>query len=98
MNLKEAKSLYAGRHIFAKGRYNANGTAMGAKVTSVKTWKTRPNEVEIHYKRGMYEYGTVNEREIANFTTKEPAARKPKKPAKKVLRTPRPYYPQYGIR
>lgn len=98
MNLREAKSLYAGRIVYAKGRYNADGTAMRAKVTSVKTWKTRPNEVEIHGRHGIYDFFTITTGELASYTLTEPAARKPKKSAKKVLRTPRPYYPQYGIR
>ncbi len=28
-------------------------------ITSVKTWKTRADEIEVHYKFGLYEYGTL---------------------------------------
>ena len=79
MNLAEAKRLRTGQSIYAKGRYNSDGTAMRGKVTSVKTWKTRPDQIEIHYKRGLYEYGVIDQRELANFTTKEPARKSPKK-------------------
>ena len=27
------------------------------KITSVKTWKTRPGYADVHWKYGMYEYG-----------------------------------------
>jgi hypothetical protein len=47
--------------------------------TSIKTWKTRPNNVEIHYKRGMYEYGTFNQSELGEITTREPERIKPLK-------------------
>ena len=79
MILSEAKRLRVGQHIYAKGRYNSDGTAMRGKVTSVKTWKTRPSNIEVHYKRGMYEYGVINERELGGFTTREPARKSPKK-------------------
>lgn len=34
-----------------------NGKICRVKITSVKTWKTRPNELLIGWKFGMYEYG-----------------------------------------
>jgi hypothetical protein len=79
MLLNEAKHLRSGQYVYAKGRYNSDGTAMKGRVTSVKTWKTRPSEVEIHYKHGMYDTGSFNERDLADFTTKEPARKSPKK-------------------
>lgn len=79
ISLAQAKKLRPGRIMYAIGQYNADGTAMRAKVNGkVQTWKTRPDEVKIPYKRGMYEYGYVTERDLRNFTLKEPAARKPK--------------------
>ena len=79
MQLSEAKHLRVGQLIYSKTRYNSDGTAMKAKVTSVKTWKTRPAEVEVRYKRGMYEYGTINQNELTEFTLREPARKDPKK-------------------
>ncbi len=79
MLLSEAKHLRSGQYIYAKGRYNSDGSAMRGKVTSVKTWVTRPKEVEVHYKHGMYDFGSFNERDLDGFTTKEPARKSPKK-------------------
>lgn len=64
MNLQEAKTLKAGDYIHTPHKFNADGTPMRAKVTSVKTWKRSPERVEIRYKRGLYEYGAFNEREL----------------------------------
>jgi hypothetical protein len=40
---------------------------MRAKITSVKTWKRNPEKVEVRYKRGLYEYGTLREYELEDF-------------------------------
>ena len=61
MTLSQAKNLHANGYIHHVTKTNADGTPIRAKVTSVKTWKTRPNEVEIRVKRGMYEYATFSE-------------------------------------
>lgn len=64
MNLQEAKQLKQGDYIHTPKKLNADGTPMRARVTSVKTWKRSPERVEVRYKRGLYEYGTINEREV----------------------------------
>lgn len=84
ISLKQAKALKPGQIMYAIGQYNADGTAMRAKVNGkVQTWKTRPDEVKIPYKRGMYEYGYIRENDLKNFSLTEPPARKP---AKKLVR------------
>ena len=73
MDLKTAKALKQGQEIYHKTLKNADGTTPRmAKVTSVKTWKTRPNEVLVKIKRGLYQYGTINETEICQITDKAP--------------------------
>ena len=42
-------------------------TARRAKVTSIKTWKTRP-EIEIHIKYGLYENGITTVYPDGHFT------------------------------
>jgi hypothetical protein len=37
-----------------------DGTARDVKITSIKTWKTRPNDVRIGVKYGMYEYASFD--------------------------------------
>lgn len=51
MTPSELKALSGHAHIIAN-----DGTVRNVKVTSVKVWKTRPNDVEIGVKYGMYEY------------------------------------------
>uniref|UniRef100_A0A6M3L671 Uncharacterized protein n=1 Tax=viral metagenome TaxID=1070528 RepID=A0A6M3L671_9ZZZZ len=56
MNIQEAKKLKSGSTVYHVTRKNADGTPMKARVTSVKTWKTRPNDVVVSVKHGLYEY------------------------------------------
>ena len=67
MNLQEAKTLKAGDYIHHVTKKNSDGTPMRARVTSVKTWKRSPERIEVRYKRGLYEYGTLNERELGQI-------------------------------
>ena len=64
MTLQEAKSLKGGdivHHVWLK---NADGTPMRAKVLSVKTWKTRPNEVLVSVKHGLWDFAKFREYEL----------------------------------
>ena len=79
MLLSEAKSLRHGQLVYIKGLYNSDGTAARARVTGkVKTWKTRPSDVEVPIKRGMYDSGYVTSRNLDRFTLTEPARVRPK--------------------
>lgn len=51
LSLQECKELKY--HALAIGR---DGRIANVKITSVKTWKTRPN-VKIGWKFGLYEFG-----------------------------------------
>ena len=64
MNLQEAKQLKQGDYIHHVSKKNSDGSPMRARVTSIKTWKRSPECVEVRYKRGLYEYGAFNEREL----------------------------------
>lgn len=71
MTLSEAKKLPHGSIIHDNcGHYgfNADGTPRRFKVTSVKTWKTRPNEIRVNLKWGMYQYLSMNEHEIGRLS------------------------------
>lgn len=37
-------------------------TVSTVKVTSIKQWKRRPNDLDINYKYGLYTYGTIQVR------------------------------------
>lgn len=67
MELQTAKNLRTGVYIYHVSKKNADGSPMRAKVTSIKTWKRDPGRVEIHYKRGLYEYGVITESELSMF-------------------------------
>jgi hypothetical protein len=64
MTLEQAKSLERGEYVHHVTKKNADGTPMRARVTSVKTWKTRPGCVEVHVKHGLYDYATFSAIEL----------------------------------
>jgi len=69
MTLSEAKALKRGDMIYHKYLQNADGTAMRYRVNGkIRTWKTRPNEVQVPLKRGLYEYGHLTEENLGLFT------------------------------
>ena len=67
MTIHEAKNLKPGDYIHVQDKHNADGSPMRARITSVKTWKTRPLAILIGYKRGLYEYGKFDETELERF-------------------------------
>ena len=72
MKLSEAKKLRQGDMVYHIEKKNADGTAMRAKVTSVKTWKRSPERVLIGLKHGLYDYFKFDENEIYLITLDEP--------------------------
>lgn len=64
LTLDAAKSLKAGQWIYSTTSHNAKGEAHRVKITSVKTWKTRPNEVLIGAKFGLYRYLKISQNEL----------------------------------
>ena len=67
MTLTEAKTLKTGDYIHHVIKKNADGTPMRARVTSIKTWKSSPERVEVRCKHGLYEYATFKERELSQI-------------------------------
>jgi len=53
LTLNECKALDSGNHAQILDQF---GRVAEVKITSVKTWKTRP-DVQIGWKFGLYEYG-----------------------------------------
>lgn len=56
LTFEECKALASESHCHI---LDQQGKIARVKVTSVKTWKRRPDEMEIHCKFGLYEYFTV---------------------------------------
>jgi len=69
ITLEQAKALKNGDHIHHNTATNADGTPQRFRISGKpKTWKTRPNEVKVPIKRGMYENGYLTEDNIAEFS------------------------------
>ena len=66
MTLEQAKALKAGMIVYSTVKKNVR-----AKVTSVKLWKTRPDNIEVHVKRGLYEYAVFNQDELELITVNQ---------------------------
>lgn len=78
MNLREAKNLRYHQWVYHKKWRNSDGSPYGVRVNGkVQTWKTRPNEVRVPIKRGMYEYGYITESDLNDWTL-QPQQRLPK--------------------
>jgi hypothetical protein len=68
MTLEQAKQLVCGDIVHHKTAKNADDTPQRFRVNGKpKIWKTRPNEVQVPVKRGMYEFGYLTEHNIAEF-------------------------------
>lgn len=66
------KTVTSGGMIYHREAKNADGSAARARVTSVKTWVTRPNDFVIGWKHGKYEYGKITPHNASEWTTVEP--------------------------
>lgn len=64
MDLQSAKLLKTGDTLITPQYSNADGTPQRWKVTSIKTWKTRPTEISIGLKRGLKEYAKINQNQL----------------------------------
>lgn len=102
ITVAQAKKLRHGQTIWLKDAWDSNGTAAHCRVSGkVQLWKTRPNDFKVPVKRGLYDNGYITPDNAVRFSLIQPSSKKPTKVIGKrpfVPRTPRPYYPQYGIR
>ena len=65
ITLTEAKALTTNDTLHHATNKNADGTPQRWRVNgAVKTWKTRPSEVKIPVKHGMYDYGYVTQDDL----------------------------------
>lgn len=102
ITIAQAKKLKNGQIVYTPGFYNADGSAQRWKVSGMpKTFKD-PDRVKVPIKHGMYEHWHIDETNIQGFALKEPkpqtkTQRKKSAEDRKKPRTPRPYYPQYGL-
>ena len=65
ITLTEAKALTTNDTLHHTTNVNADGSPQRWRVNgAVKTWKTRPSEVKIPVKHGMYDYGYVTQDDL----------------------------------
>jgi len=99
ISVSQAKNLRPGQLVYLVNSWDSDGKPSRAKVNGrVQTWKTRPNDFKVPLKRGLYDTGYLTPSNADRFTLTEPPSKKPSKKLPAARRTPRPYYPQYGIR
>lgn len=68
MRLSEAKKLEYDMHVCHKTLKNKDGTPMRFKVNGrPKTWKTRPDAVQVPLKRGLREYLYMTQDDVADY-------------------------------
>lgn len=73
LTLKQAKSLRVGQTLYHLKNKNADGTAQRWKVNGKpKTWKTRPEQVSVPIKHGLYSYDTLTHRDLHLVSLQEP--------------------------
>lgn len=62
ITLEEAKNLRPGTTLYHVKNRNAKGDAQRWKVNGKpKTWKTRPEEVRVPLKHGLYDYDYLDQ-------------------------------------
>ena len=75
MTFDEAKSLEVGQIVYCNTFTNADGTACRWKINGkVKTWKRDETRIQIPVKRGMYQYGYIDETNFGCFSLTEDEA------------------------
>lgn len=72
LTLEAAKNLRSGDELWVRNEFNARKQPYRVRVTSVKTWKTRPNEILVGVKYGLYNYWKIAQWELDNYSLERP--------------------------
>lgn len=64
ISIQQAKNLTPGTILYHALNKNKKGEPQKWKVTSVKVWKTRPNEVEVRLKHGLKHFDRLREYDL----------------------------------
>ncbi len=80
LTLEQAKKLHYGQTVYLIGQWDASGEPSKCRVMGkVHTWKTRPSEVRVPVKRGMYDSGYIDHHNLSRFTLIRPESKKGKR-------------------
>jgi hypothetical protein len=72
ITLDQAKKLKYNQTLYHMINKNADGTPQRWRVNGkVKTWKTKPNRVQVPLKHGLYDYDYLTESELELVTLDE---------------------------
>ena len=75
ITLAQAKTLKYGDILYHRTNRNADGSAQRWKVNGrPKTWVTRPNQVRVPLKHGLYTYDYLTESDLELVSLDEPTA------------------------
>jgi hypothetical protein len=73
LTIEQAKALQSGDVLYVQVTSSLGRTSWKRmRVTSVKTWKTRPNEVRVGLKFGLYSAGALTERNLEYASLENP--------------------------
>lgn len=69
LTLEEAKALRTGTTIYMINHTNRDGSPVRWKVNgAVKTWKTKPDLVQVPLKHGLRDYGYLTQDNLGEFS------------------------------
>lgn len=87
ITLNQAKKLRYHQTLYDLQNNDSTGHAARWRVNGMpKTWVTRPNEVQVPIKHGLYDYDYVTEGNLKRWSLTEPKVKK--KPATKKKKVP----------
>lgn len=76
ITLEQAKALTLGTILYHRNHRNVDGTAQRWRVNGKpKTWKTRPNEVRVPIKHGLWSYDYLTECDLDMVSLTDPTAK-----------------------
>lgn len=92
LTLAQAKTLHNRTTLYHATMRNADGTALRARVTSVRTWKTRPGDVLVTTKYGYKSvYYRISEADLAEWSLSDPTQVAQEAPSKEDVERILPY-------
>jgi len=91
LTLNQAKKLGHGTTLYHLRNRNADGTAQRWRVSGKpQTWKTRPGDVRVPIKHGMYDNDQLTQSDLHLVSLQEPkpAQKRSSKPKREMRRIP----------
>ncbi len=72
ITIDQTKNLQYGQIIYYLGARNRDGSLARFRVNGkVQTWKTRPNDIRVPLRHGLYEFWALENHNLADFSLTE---------------------------